>query len=108
MAEKDEAYLKDQFHQDMVSIYETAKKELKYNASYFIQMVAEYGGVKTAQKLLAMPEPSSGFTVLWDYERLDLSVEALVLRDEYDSLFTNEERTIARNRLEQYGYKFKA
>jgi len=106
MIEKDNAYLRDQFHQDMVGIYETAKKEVKYNASYFIQMVAEYGGVKAAQKLLAMPEPSSGFTVLWEYERLDLSVEALVLRDEYRSLFTNEERATARNRLEQYGYIF--
>jgi hypothetical protein len=106
MTEKGQAYLKDQFEQDMVAIYETAKKKLKYNASYFIQMVEDYGGQRAAQKLLATPEPSSGFTVLWEHKRLDLSVEALVLRDEYRSLFTDEERAIARDRLEQYGYKF--
>ena len=99
------AYLEDQFHQDMVRIYETAKKELHYNAAYFIQMVAEHGGVKTAQKLLASSEPSSGFTVLWEHQRLDLSVEALVLRADYFPLFTDEEREIARIRLAEYGYK---
>ena len=105
MTDRNNAYLRDQFHQDMVGIYAKGKKELKYNASYFIQMVSELGGLKAAQKLLAMREPSSGFTVLWEHERLDLSVEALVLRGEYASLFTDEERIIARNRLEQYGYK---
>lgn len=106
MTDRNTTYLLDQFHQDMVGIFEKAKKELKYNASYFIQMVSEHGGLKAAQILLAMREPSSGFTVLWEHERLDLSVEALVLREEYAPLFMDEERAIARNRLEQYGYKF--
>ena len=106
MSDKGRAYLEDQFHQDMVGIYEEAKKQLHYNASYFIQMVGEYGGVKTAQKLLASSEPSSGFTVLWEHQRLDLSVEALVLKKDYASLFMDEEREIARNRLQEYGYKF--
>lgn len=97
--------LEDKFHRDMVGIYETAKKELHYNASYFIQMVGEYGGLKTAQKLIWSPEVSSGFTTLWEHQRLDLSVEALVLRPEYVSLFTDEEREIAQARLAQYGYK---
>jgi len=106
MADKGQAYLEDQFHQDMVGIYETAKKELHYNAAYFIQMVVEYGGVKTAQKLLASAEPSSGFTVLWEHQRLDLSVEALVLRPDYFPLFTDQEREIAQTRLVEYGFKF--
>jgi hypothetical protein len=106
MSGKSHPYLEDQFHQDMVGIYETAKRELRYNASYFIQRVAEYGGLKTAQKLLAAREPSSGFTVLWEHGRLDLSVEALVLRDEYALLFSDEERKIALERLNEYGYQF--
>jgi hypothetical protein len=35
-----------------------------------------------------------GFEVLWENKRLDLSVEALVLRPEYHELFTEEERKI--------------
>jgi hypothetical protein len=105
MTDNDISHLENQFHQDMVGIYETAKKELHYNASYFIQMVGEYGGLKTAQKLIWASEVSSGFTILWEHQRLDLSVEALVLRPEYVSLFIDEERKIAQDRLAQYGYK---
>lgn len=105
MSNKPNAYLADQFHQDMVRIYEIAKKELHYNASYFIQMVAEMGGVRAARKLLSTAQPSEGFSVLWEHGRLDLSVEALVLRAEYYPLFTDGERETARARLMEYGYK---
>jgi hypothetical protein len=47
---------------------------------------------------------SDGFTTLWELKRLDLSVEAFVLRPEYAPLFTEEERAIARARLRQYEY----
>ena len=30
-----------------------AKKELRYNPTRFIQMLAQYGGVETAKKLIA-------------------------------------------------------
>jgi len=39
---------------------------------------------------------SDGSTTLWDLKRLDLSVEAYVLRPESAPLFTEEERAIAR------------
>ena len=44
------------------------------------------------------------FTTLWELKRLDLSVEAYVLRSEYAPLFTKEERGVARARLKEYGY----
>jgi hypothetical protein len=37
---------------------------------------------------------------------LDLTVEALVLRPEFAPLFTEGELTRARERLEQFGYRF--
>jgi len=52
---------------------------------------------------LRKDEVSNGFTTLWDRKRLDLSVEAYVLRPEYAPLFTEEERGIARARLMEYG-----
>ena len=108
MTDTDLSRLEKQFHQDMIGIYETAKRELHYNASYFIRMVDENGGLRAAQKLLWAADVSSGFTVLWEYQRLDLSVEALVLQEKYVSLFTDDERIKARDRLEQYGYKFQS
>jgi hypothetical protein len=61
------------------------------------------GGVAAARQLLHGP-PSDGFTALWERGRLDLTVEALILAPAFTDRFTDDERTIARNRLEQYGY----
>lgn len=52
------------FHQAMVAIYETSKRELGYNATRFLQMVSEQGGLVTARQLLWSDTPSDGFTTL--------------------------------------------
>jgi len=91
--------LEIKFHEDMRDIYLTAKKELKYNASRFWQLVSEKGGVQAAKTLIAKDGGTYGFEVLWEHRRLDLSVEAHVLKPEYTDLFTNEERKLCRDRL---------
>ena len=55
-----------------------------------------------AKQLIAKEGGTYGFEVLWENKRLDLSVEALVLKPEYEALFTDEERILCRNRLEKY------
>lgn len=89
------------FHRAMARIYEEAKKE-GYTASYFLRMLSEHGGVETARRLVNANTPSEGFTRLWMMKRLDLSVEALVLKPEWKSLFNDDERNRARNRLAKY------
>ncbi len=101
----DPSGLEIDFHKDMLTIYRRAKDECGYNATRFLQMVANDGGLKTAKKLLATNEPSDGFTELWRKHRLDLTVENLVLNPKYRILFSVEEVTIARERLNSYGYK---
>src|SRR5260221_459846 len=68
-----------------------------------IHMVTENGGVETAHLLLAK-DPTDGFTKLWEKKRLDLSVEALILKPQFASLFDEVERENARKRLADYGY----
>lgn len=97
--------LENKFHEDMKNIYFNAKKELKYNASRFFQLVSREGGLKAAKQLISKSEGTYGFEVLWENKRLDLSVEALVLRPEYHELFTEEEREICKNRLREFGYE---
>lgn len=97
--------LEAQFHKAMLEIYATAKRDCKYVATYFLRMVVDKGGLKAARQLLADNRPAEGFTTLWECGRLDLSVEAHVLRPEFAALFTDGERAIARERLEQYGYR---
>jgi len=44
--------LEKKFNEDMMKIYKTAKKELKYNANRFLQMISRDGGLQTAKNLL--------------------------------------------------------
>jgi hypothetical protein len=89
----------------MVRIYERAKAEINYVATRFLQLVSEKGGVEAARQLITSDRPSDGFTTLWERGGLDLSVEALVLRPEFQELFTDHERTLARERLRSYDYQ---
>lgn len=87
LAHKFEEELKDKMFR--------AKKECKYNPTRFNQMLAEYGGVETAKRLInnAMTTGtvSDGFTTLCLCNRLDLSMEHSVCKIEYESLFTPEQ-----------------
>jgi hypothetical protein len=96
--------LENRFHEEMRDIYFTAKRELKYNASRFIQLVSSEGGLNAAKQLISKSGGTYGFEVLWENGRLDLSVEALVLKPEYEELFTQEEQDICLSRLKEYGY----
>ena len=95
------------FEQEMIDIYMTAKKECGYNASRFLQMLGAKGGLAAAKQLISKPGGTDGFTTLWEHGRLDLSVDAHVLKAEYAELFTDEERRMCRERLEQFGYMAK-
>ena len=96
--------LEERFDEVMLSIYKRAKAECDYNASRFFQMLTKHGGVQTAKILLHSSGVSEGFVALWERRRLDLTVEAHVLDASWSSLFSDEETTIARNRLKEYGY----
>ncbi len=92
------------FHEAMLDIYRRAKAEANYKASVFLGMVVEDGGLKTAQYLLHTPRVSDGYTALYERGRLDLTVEALILRPEWQDLFSDDERRTAMDRLREYGY----
>lgn len=93
------------FNIAMRGIYETAKKEYGYNAVRFMQLVAKKGGVAAAKQLISKNGGTDGFATLWEHGRLDLSVEAHVLKDEYRDLFTDDERKMCRDRLLEFGFK---
>lgn len=92
------------FHDAMLAIYQRAKSEAGYNATRFLRMVSENGGLETARQLLHASNVSDGYTALWQRKRLDLTVEALVLETAWRNLFTADERQIAVTRLREYGF----
>lgn len=99
------AGMEAEFHRAMVEVYERARREAGYLATRFIQMVSELGGLAAAKALLHAPGVSEGFTALWERERLDVSMEARVLEPRFTSLFTDNERRIAKERLRAYGFQ---
>ncbi len=98
-----------EFTQAMFDVYRRAKTEAGYNASIFLQMITDRGGVDTAKKLINASKPSDGYTHLYERGYLNLTVEALVVENsKWHGLFTTEEIARARKRLKDYGYEPKA
>jgi hypothetical protein len=98
--------LQQQFDETMLDIYRRARDEAGYHATRFLRMLNDLGGLETARTLLHAANVSDGYTALWERQRLDLTVEAVILDRRWASLFTNEERESARQRLEAYGFNF--
>ncbi|NVN50339.1 DUF262 domain-containing protein [Mycolicibacterium hippocampi] len=93
-----------EFSGRMKAIYDRGRAEAGYNASYFLNMLSQYGPHDTARRLLASPAMSDGFAELWERGRLDLTVEALVIEPQFQALFSEDETAIARRRLSRFGY----
>ena len=95
--------LEAEFHQAMIHIYEEAK-EFDYHATRFRMMLEEHGGVETARRLLNAGNAQEGLTRLWEHGRLDLSVECHILKPRFSSLFDEDIRSEASERLRNMGY----
>jgi hypothetical protein len=93
--------LEAQFDHDMRELL-VKEREVGFNSSRTRQMIEQHGGVKTAH-LLLQPDrqlPPDTFGYLRRINRRDLSVEWYVVMDRYEPLFSQEEREIARWRLD--------
>jgi hypothetical protein len=83
----------------MKEIYESAGHDLGYWATRYLQMLRKKGGLATARYLLKAKTASDGYAHLRDSGRLDLILEAHVLRPEFARLFSPEELERARERF---------
>ena len=98
--------LEKRFHREMIDIYQTAKKEVGYNATRFLQLISEKGGLAAAKQLIMKDGGTDGYGTLQMAGRLDLSIEAHVVKPEYAELFTEEELSVSRKRLADCGYNY--
>ena len=94
--------LEKQFEAAMYEIYDRAGHEIGYWATRYLQMLRRRGGLDTAHYLLSQKATSDGYRALRDAGRLDLTVEAYVLRPEFQPLFSAGELDNARERLAFY------
>jgi len=98
----------NQFNEKVFEIYESAKRLCDYNATRFLQKIRRDGGINAAKAWLnpkyKNQPPTDGFIKLMQNGRLDISLEALVLRSPWYSFFTPDEINDAKTRLQNYGY----
>jgi len=100
--------LTKEFDAAMFEIYRRAKSEVAYNATIFLRMIGDRGGLETAKYLINSPKPSDGYAHLFERGRLDLTVEAMIAENtKWHQLFTDDELNKVRRRLKDYGYKQK-
>jgi hypothetical protein len=62
-------------------------------------MLNRHGGLRTVKKLLYKTGIPFGFNKLSALGRLDLTIENLILENPWNKLFSDDEKTIARQRL---------
>jgi hypothetical protein len=97
--------LEDDFNERMQEVYRAGKRQGRFSAPLFAELLKEHGGLGTAKRFLHSPDYVVGFTKLWERKRLDLTVEAVILDEpKWHPLFTAEEIEICRKRLRDYGY----
>ena len=94
--------LEEQFQEQMVNIYRNALKQANYKATKFLEMVTMQGGLAAAKALLHTPYLPDGFAELWERGRLDLTMEYMLVRPPWNSLFTEEELKVAHRRLDDH------
>ena len=80
-------------------------RQIGYNPTAFIGMINSSSAVDAAKTLLAKRNTSDGFTELWQKSRLDLTVEAMVLKPEWQGMFSPLELATARRRLAEVNYR---
>lgn len=96
--------IEDAFHQAMVELHKQGSRVLGGRfGSAFLNMVNQYGGKEAADRLLLGRTPSEGFANLFlsGKENLVHSVEHLVLRDPWHTLFDEDQLEEAKCRLNE-------
>lgn len=74
-------------------------ERIGYNPHEFAAMLDMYGGVRTAEKLVRSGSPQTGLKRLVELGRLDLSLEAVMLSDEFAHLFSQPDLDAAEWKL---------
>ena len=83
--------------------WEAWRSEAGYTWKRYKPMVRRYGAVGTVKRQVVKPDASAGFLKLLAAGRLDLTMEALILKSAFAPLLTYHERDAARERLRRYG-----
>ena len=89
------------FHEELVSLYRRTGEATGYWPNRYLQAVRRNGGLIYAKRLLEPQRVHSGFGILIEKRRIDLSVEFAVIDPRFHSLFSEAEVAVAHQRLDE-------
>ena len=104
MTEANTEQLKKLFHQEIIDLYKKIIKSVKYKPTRLMDYINKYGGYEAAVKYISTESNVQDFAVLWEKERLDLSVEALITNEKFRSLFSEDILSFCDRKLKEYSY----
>jgi len=81
--------------------------QLNYRPRLFQRILEEFGPTKAVKMLLSTELPSEGFTTLLLQQRLDLSVEHIILTGKWKVLFSDSILAKARARINVPFHKYR-
>ncbi len=96
--------LEKKLQQEVIKNCELAEKEYGCKMTKFLQTIERFGIVKTAQEILRKGRTSDCFNKLVEAGRLDLTMEATIVKSEYSELFTDEQINSCYELLCEKGY----
>ena len=74
-------------------------KRLGYSPNYFIKMRKKYGTKEAIRMLIHDPKVQGGFLKLHELGRPDITMESIILEEQWIDLFSDDDRKAARNKL---------
>lgn len=95
---------KIRFSEAVSDLYKRTIYECNHRQTFLKDLMESMGGYRAAKKVLGNKKYLIGIASLKAYNRLDLSVEALVVDPQWEGIFTKRQLEVANARLSQYGF----
>jgi hypothetical protein len=96
--------LEDELHTELIdSIDLSLKAGAKINKSIILNQIYSYGAIGAANRLIkeGTDKLHSGLIKLFEIDRLDLTIESIILKEKYKMLFSDEILGKAKERLDK-------
>jgi len=100
---RDDTHSED-FTEPMMTLHSLMGIELGQWSSRLLKMIRGHGGHATAVSIVRRPEPTKMFCRLAAFDRLDLTIEAWILRSEWHQHFTVGTKIRAYRRLKAHDF----
>lgn len=96
--------LEKKLQDEVIKNCEIAEKEYGCKMTRFLETINRFGIVRTAQEILRKGRTSDCFNKLVEEGRIELTMEATIVKAQYSELFTDEEVNACYDLLCEKGY----